>query len=50
MRIDHKIILDWIKPNARVLDLGCGDGTLLKLLNEKKSMLDDDNIIDDGKN
>jgi len=51
MRIDHKIILDWIKPNARVLDLGCGDGTLLKLLNEKKSThsygidIDEENIL-----
>lgn len=51
MRIDHKIILDWIKPNARVLDLGCGDGTLLKLLNEKKHTrsygidIDEENIL-----
>lgn len=51
MRIDHKIILDWIKPNTRVLDLGCGDGTLLKLLNEKKHTrsygidIDEENIL-----
>jgi methionine biosynthesis protein MetW len=32
IRFDHKIILDLISPNARVLDLGCGDGTLLSLL------------------
>lgn len=31
-RLDHKIILDTVEPNARVLDLGCGDGTLLNLL------------------
>src|SRR3989338_9102982 len=37
MRSDHKIILDWIQKNSRVLDLGCGDGTLLSILIEKKS-------------
>lgn len=29
MRADLNRIRDWIKPNSRVLDLGCGDGTLL---------------------
>lgn len=29
MRADLDIISGWIKPQARVLDLGCGDGTLL---------------------
>ncbi|OGW79406.1 MAG: methionine biosynthesis protein MetW [Omnitrophica bacterium RIFCSPLOWO2_12_FULL_44_17] len=28
-RLDHKIICDLIEPEARVLDLGCGDGDLL---------------------
>ena len=32
IRLDHKVILDLIEPNTRVLDLGCGDGTLLALL------------------
>lgn len=36
MRLDHKIILDLVEPNSRVLDLGCGDGDLLSLLIEKK--------------
>lgn len=27
--IDHQLAEKWIKPNSRVLDLGCGDGTLL---------------------
>lgn len=35
-RNDLDIIIDWIKPNSRVLDLGCGDGSLLKLLQEEK--------------
>jgi methionine biosynthesis protein MetW len=38
MRIDHRIICDWIRPEARVLDLGCGDGTLMKLLANKKGV------------
>lgn len=29
MRADLNRIRDWIEPNSRVLDLGCGDGTLL---------------------
>ncbi|MBF0521900.1 MAG: methionine biosynthesis protein MetW [Candidatus Omnitrophica bacterium] len=32
MRLAYKIILDFIEPNARVLDLGCGDGSLLSML------------------
>lgn len=29
MRIDQKLAEQWIAPNSRVLDLGCGDGELL---------------------
>ena len=36
IRLDHKIILDLVEPNSRVLDLGCGDGELLSLLIEKR--------------
>ena len=35
-RNDLDIIVDWIEPNSRVLDMGCGDGSLLRLLNEEK--------------
>ncbi|MDH5209954.1 MAG: methionine biosynthesis protein MetW, partial [Burkholderiaceae bacterium] len=29
LRVDLAQIADWIAPSSRVLDLGCGDGTLL---------------------
>ena len=37
-RKDFDIITEWIKPNSRILDLGCGDGSLLKLLNVKRNV------------
>lgn len=36
MRIDLNEIQSWIKQGSRILDLGCGDGTLLKFLNDNK--------------
>jgi len=36
MRIDLNEIQHWIKQGSRILDLGCGDGTLLKFLNDNK--------------
>lgn len=36
MRLEHQIILDLIEPESRVLDLGCGDGTLLAHLVKEK--------------
>lgn len=38
MRADLQIIADLIKPRARVLDLGCGDGELLKHLQAEKAV------------
>ncbi len=35
MRVELPIIRDWIRPGARVLDLGCGDGSLLAGLAEQ---------------
>lgn len=50
MRPDFAIIADWIEPGSRVLDLGCGDGTLLSYLGMNKNVsgygveIDDDDI------
>ena len=35
-RADFATIAAWIAPNARVLDLGCGDGSLLAYLNRER--------------
>lgn len=32
LRLDHEVILEWIRPNSSILDLGCGNGELLELL------------------
>jgi methionine biosynthesis protein MetW len=56
MRNDHAIIADWIKPDSRILDLGCGDGLLLKhLMSEKAAFgygieIDPDAILGCAKN
>jgi methionine biosynthesis protein MetW len=34
-RTDHLVIADLVKPRSRVLDVGCGDGQLLKLLEKR---------------
>ena len=38
IKIEHKIILSWVKEGASVLDLGCGDGDLLALLIAQKQV------------
>jgi methionine biosynthesis protein MetW len=37
-RVDLQVIVDFIGPGARVLDVGSGDGVLLELLREKKQV------------
>jgi methionine biosynthesis protein MetW len=36
-RLDHRIIVDFVDPKSRVLDLGCGDGDLLAMLIQQKN-------------
>lgn len=50
-RPDFAIIAGWIEPGHRVLDLGCGDGTLLRHLIDTRGVqgwgveIDDANIL-----
>ncbi|PWV73043.1 methionine biosynthesis protein MetW [Halomonas sp. A11-A] len=37
-RPDFKLIHDWVPPNARILDLACGDGSLLAALARDKNV------------
>lgn len=37
IRLDHRVIYQIVEPQARVLDLGCGDGELLYLLARDKN-------------
>lgn len=37
MKLNYEIITELIQKDSTVLDLGCGDGTLLKMLTERKN-------------
>lgn len=37
-RADFAAIARWVPPNAKVLDLGCGDGSLLRYLDETRAV------------
>ncbi|MCP4708429.1 MAG: homoserine O-acetyltransferase [Planctomycetes bacterium] len=37
-RVDHRHIAQLIEPNSTVLDLGCGDGQLLAMLQKEKNI------------
>ena len=50
MRLDLAQIQRWIEPGSRVLDLGCGDGEFLQMLQKQRNVvgmgleIDSDNI------
>ena len=39
LRFDLQLIASWIEPGARVLDLGCGEGSLLEHLIQHKKVM-----------
>lgn len=51
LRPELKIIADWINPGSRVLDLGCGNGSLLMHLRDTRQVsgygleIDENNIV-----
>ena len=51
LRPEHALIAEWIRPGARVLDLGCGDGALLAHLRDTRQVsgygleIDPDNVV-----
>lgn len=48
-RSDFEAITKWIKQDAKVLDLGCGDGSLLRYLKEARGVTGYGVEIDDTK-
>jgi len=38
LRLDHQVIFRIVEPQSRVLDLGCGNGELLSLLEKEKNI------------
>lgn len=55
-RPDFEAIAKWVKPDAKILDLGCGDGALLKYLQQERNIfgygveIDDNNVLNCLKN
>jgi len=47
---EFKLIADWITPQSRVLDLGCGDGTLLAYLKTRHQITGYGMEVDPEKN
>lgn len=37
-RVDLRVIADFVEPGARLLDVGCGNGELLRLLEDEKAV------------
>lgn|SRR5512134_361700 len=55
-RGDFAAIAEWVRPRAKILDLGCGDGTLLRYLAETREAwgygveITDESVLDCVKN
>ena len=55
-RPDYAAIAVWVRMGARVLDLGCGDGSLLRFLKDTRNVagygveIDDDRVLACAKN
>jgi methionine biosynthesis protein MetW len=47
-RSDFSTIAGWVEPNARILDLGCGDGSLLEYLRASRGVTGYGIEIDDA--
>jgi len=47
--LDHRVIVQLVEPNSRVLDLGCGDGSLLALLIKERNCRGTGIEIDEAK-
>lgn len=47
MKLEHQVIVGWVKENSTVLDLGCGDGTLLATLVAEKKVRGQGTEIDE---
>ena len=47
-RLDYRVILELVKPNSSVLDLGCGDGELLSLLVRERKVRGQGIELDDA--
>lgn len=47
-REEYKLISSWIKSKQKVIDLGCGDGSLLKIIKDKGSLVEGIEISKSG--
>ncbi len=48
LRVDYQLIESLIEPNAKILDLGCGDGELICRLSQDKNVTAEGIELDEG--